>query len=100
MVRNGQCLFCKQSDNQSFYTCSTSGNGEMANLLIQHGANVDLRKADGRSPLHVATIHGNLEFAEVLIKNGAAVDAVDQDGVSPLQLAVLNGIFMNSNAKF
>lgn len=69
----------------------------MANLLIQHGANVNLQTSDGLSPLHVATNNGNLKFGEALIKNGATIDAVDQRGVTPLQLAVFNGNAMNHN---
>lgn len=69
----------------------------MANLLIQHGANVNLQSLDGQSPLHVAANNGNLKFGEVLIKNGAVVDAIDQAAVTPLQLAVFNGIALNQN---
>lgn len=63
----------------------------MANLLIQHGADVNLQSATGLSPLHVAANEGNLKFGEVLIKNGAVIDAVDEKAVTPLQLAAFHG---------
>lgn len=66
----------------------------MANLLIQHDADINLKSSTGQTALHVAANNGNLKFGEVLVKKCALIDAVDQEGVTPLQLAAFNGSAM------
>lgn len=68
-----------------------AGNDEMCDLLVNHGANVNLHTSSGQTPLHVSATNGNLKFAAALIKHGAVVDSSDLNGVTPLQLAVFEG---------
>jgi hypothetical protein len=51
----------------------------MAALLLQHGADPDCRRADGRTPHTVAELHGNREVARRLVDSGA------RDELSPLE---------------
>lgn len=47
--------------------------GEVTNLLIKAGADVNLTNNAGHSPLHVAVIRDNDSPAHILITNGADV---------------------------
>jgi ankyrin repeat protein len=57
---------------------------DVARLLLEHGADVNTRMDDGRSPLHWA---GTDEVVRVLLEHGANVGAVDNEGRTPLHLA-------------
>lgn len=75
----------------ALHVAAVRGNAEMANVLINSGANVNIQSADGQTPLHVSARNGNLKFSEMILSHGATTDAIDQNGVTPLQLAVFEG---------
>ncbi len=57
-------------------------------LLIEGGADLDAREAEGRSCVHLAvSVTRSLELLEILIEAGADPDARDQDGDIPLHFA-------------
>ncbi len=60
--------------------CSTDLTN-IAQLLIDNGANINSVNDEGITPLHIVN---SLEMAELLIKNGADIDAIDNEGCSPL----------------
>jgi ankyrin repeat protein len=57
---------------------------KVAQLLFDRGADVNTRRNDRRTPLHVASYSGNSEIVQLLIDHGAEVDAVDDFGKAPL----------------
>ncbi len=59
-----------------------------AQLLLDHGANIDLRNKTGQTALHLASQRGRLDFMELLLNRGAMVDVPDNDGFTPLHLAI------------
>jgi len=59
-----------------------------AQLLLEHGASVQVRNKSGQMPLHLASSHDFLGIAALLLKFGADVDAHDNDATTPL-LSVL-----------
>ena len=63
-----------------------SGNADMANLLLSHGATPDLKNTAGNAPLHVAV--PDPELVKILLKYDAELDITDDDGNTPLHLAV------------
>ena len=78
------------------HTAVSSNQVKVVNLLIQHGANVNVQATDKVSgldnletPLHLATFIGNDEIAKLLSRNGAKVD-VSVEGVTPFHMAVIN----------
>ena len=59
---------------------------EAAELLLQHGADINGRNRDGNTALHLAIFLGYAEIAELLIKNGADITARNGDGATPTDL--------------
>ena len=60
-------------------------------LLLKHGANVNLQDHMGRTSLHKASQRGDVGIIEVILDYNADVDALDHDGSTPLNLAILKG---------
>jgi ankyrin repeat protein len=46
-------------------------NVEIVQLLVAHGADIHQRRADGRTPHTIASLHGNKEIAGWLLERGA-----------------------------
>ena len=59
------------------------GETEAAKLLIERGADLNVRQEDGGTPLHIAVALGRAEIAELLIKKGADVAAKNRGGQVP-----------------
>jgi ankyrin repeat protein len=64
-----------------------SGYCLVAELLIHHGASLDIADSGGRTPLHVAIFHKQTSGAQLLIESGTALDVVDSEGKTALQMA-------------
>lgn len=64
---------------------------ELVNLLVDNGADVNVRNHNGVQPLGCAIMTGNLTIAKCLIERGADVNFVSIDGASPLHIAVSLG---------
>ena len=56
---------------------------DVAAALLEGGADVDARDAEGRSPLHAA-IGLSVPYVQALLKKGANVNAIDLQGHMPL----------------
>ena len=57
---------------------------DIAEFLIQLGADVHASEASGRTPLHFAANNGHLGVIDVLVRHGARLDAKDGGGMTPL----------------
>lgn len=66
----------------------SEGKAESARLLVQHGADVNLRDRDYSTPLQLAASSGSAELVELLIQHGADVNARDIGLRTPLHLAL------------
>ncbi|KAF5003680.1 hypothetical protein FDECE_9790 [Fusarium decemcellulare] len=60
-------------------------------IELRAGADVNLRDADGRTPLFYAVWTGNVAIVQRLIHDGARVDIQDVIGGTPVSYAVSNG---------
>ena len=62
------------------------GQYEVAELLIQKGANVNVSGDDGGTALHAAAFLGQYEVAKLLVQKGADVNARKNDGVTAMDV--------------
>ena len=63
---------------------------EIAELLIENGANVNAKQTQGVTPLHSAANNGKTLLVMLLIKKGAVVNAKMDNGQTPLSMALKN----------
>lgn len=66
-------------------------NLEVAELLLEKGAEVNAQDKGGLIPLHNASSYGHLDVAALLIKHGTLVNATDRWGFGPLHEAAQKG---------
>lgn len=65
------------------------GHTAAAELLLQHGADINGRNRDDNTALHLAAFLGHAETAELLLKNGADVTAKNDDGATPIDMLAI-----------
>ena len=59
-------------------------------ILLKHGANVNARSQDGRTPLMWAAFRGDVEMMNILLANEADTSLTDCEGLNCFDLAVIN----------
>ncbi|GER45535.1 Arf-GAP with GTPase [Striga asiatica] len=64
--------------------CQTADIG-MVELLLQHGANVNVCDSRGQTPLHHSIMRGRIGIAKLLLMRGADPEAIDKEGRTPSQ---------------
>ncbi|NXI49408.1 IKBE inhibitor, partial [Chloroceryle aenea] len=79
------CVFCLAC----LHISTLKGNISMMSLLLESGANIDVREGtSGKTPLHLAVESHDRRAVQFLLRNGAYVDAQMYNGCTPLHLAV------------
>ena len=63
---------------------------DIAQYLIEHGADVNKAKSDGYTPLFTASQFGHLEIVRLLIERGADVNKASNYGDTPIYIASNN----------
>jgi len=66
-------------------------NNAEVRRLVQDGADVNLRQADGATALHWAAYYGDAGLALLLLEAGADASAANREGSTPLWLAASQG---------
>lgn len=64
------------------------------NLLISHGANVNLKDFNNNTPLHILINSPDLEIAEILVFNGASLHEMNNDGITPSNVFDINRLII------
>ena len=73
------------------YVVELADSVELAELLLGHGADVDIRDMSGSTPLHYAAYLGLEEMAGFLLESGADPNARNVAGMTPLDYATCLG---------
>ena len=68
-----------------------AANKQIAQLLLDHHADLTATDKDGATPLHWAAGGGKTEVMKLLLAKNAKVDAHAKNGATPLFLAAANG---------
>jgi ankyrin repeat protein len=69
------------------YWALSAANYEGADLLIEYGANIDLKNISGNTLLHAAVENNDLQAVKYLVEKGANLDPENEWGETPLQLS-------------
>ena len=81
------------------HECVRCNNVAAMDTLIAGGlANLNIKDADGESPVFVSASNSNPDLLLTLLKAGADPDAVAGDGFSALMMAVRDGHYENTKA--
>ena len=64
------------------------GYPEVARLLLEQRAEVDVKDQDRWTPLHWAALEGHHEVTKLLLEWRAEPDVIDEDGYTPLGFAI------------
>ena len=62
---------------------------ELAQILLDRGADVNALSTAGQTALHIAGLRGDTQMAQILLQHGARTDLTDGHGHSPGDLATL-----------
>ena len=82
---NAQTSFCSTPLN--FASRGSHDDARVARLLIERGADLNIRGFQGFSPLHQASNDSRIQMARVLIEHGANVEVKDDEDRTPLDIA-------------
>lgn len=69
----------------------TGGYASIVQVLLEHGADPNVRQSGGLTPLHLAAKNGNLQIVLMLLLNGADLSLKTDDGRTALNLAQESG---------
>jgi len=57
-------------------------------ILLENGADINLRSSDGRTPFMWGAFKGDLKLIELLAERGANIELEDENGLNAFDLAV------------
>lgn len=77
--------------NMCFITPCRKGHIDAVRLLIENGADVNVRAKNGNTGLCEASFMGHLDIVKLLIENGADANVIDDYGNTVLQDGVCSG---------
>ncbi|KAF3691009.1 Serine/threonine-protein kinase TNNI3K [Channa argus] len=75
----------------ALHVATLAGHHEAADILLQHGAYVNVQDAVFFTPLHIACYNSHEKLAKLLLKFGADVNVSGEVGDRPLHLAAAKG---------
>lgn len=85
---NPNLIIDKNQETSALMFASIYGYTEMVKLLIENGADVNLRDKNGATALTSSAWAGNADIVEILIKNKADINAKHNIGRTALWFAV------------
>ena len=91
MAGAGARLTAASANDFRLLDAAKSEDAQAIRSLVEQGVPVNVKRADGVTPLHWVAQSNDLPSADLLIHAGAQVNAADNYGVTPLSLACGNG---------
>lgn len=88
---NINCRDAQGRNSTPLHLAAGYNNFEVAEFLLQSGADVNAQDKGGLIPLHNASSYGHLDIAALLIKHNTVVNATDKWGFAPLHEAAQKG---------
>ena len=79
-----------QSGSTLLATAALMGHTKIVALLLEHGADVNVRSRDGGTALHAAAFLGRAETVKLLLEKGANTTLRNNTGSTALEGAKLN----------
>lgn len=73
------------------HTALSNNDSGISKLLIEAGAEVNVRQFGGLTPLHFAAQHGNIDLIIILLEQGAAITAVSETEETAADFAAKKG---------
>ncbi|XP_047231295.1 ankyrin repeat domain-containing protein 24 isoform X2 [Girardinichthys multiradiatus] len=92
IVKKGLCPTKLDAEGKSaFHLCATRGRLDCLEVIISHGADVNVTDGAGFSALHLAAKSSQPECLKRLLQERLAVDCTDSIGRTPLHHAAISG---------
>ncbi|XP_078114290.1 uncharacterized protein ankrd24 [Sander vitreus] len=92
IVKKGLCPTKLDAEGKSaFHLCASRGRLECLEVIISHGADVNVTDGAGLSALHLTAKNGQSECLKRLLQERLAVDCTDSIGRTPLHHAAVSG---------
>ncbi|XP_062280262.1 ankyrin repeat domain-containing protein 24 [Scomber scombrus] len=92
IVKKGLCPTKLDAEGKSvFHLCASRGRLECLEVIISHGADLNITDGAGLSALHLAAKYGQSECLKRLLQERLAVDCTDSIGRTPLHHAAVSG---------
>lgn len=66
-------------------------------ILLENGADANIKVVDGKTPLYVAALNGHGRVVEILLDHGADISIKDDWGSTPFSAATENGNYILLN---
>ena len=92
LIKEGTNLNIFADSMPPLYHAVNNGNLEIVKLLVENGADVNVKNVVGQTPLHEAARCGYFEIVKYLIDKGADINAYDCVERTPLDYARLPDI--------
>ena len=67
--------------------CCIDNTLELAQILLEFGAELNARDIEGWTPLHAAAATGNLQMINLLLDEGASLTAINLDDKMPVDVS-------------
>ncbi|XP_069378241.1 ankyrin repeat domain-containing protein 24 isoform X1 [Paralichthys olivaceus] len=92
IVKKGLCPTKLDAEGKSaFHLCASRGRLDCLEVIISHGADVNVPDGAGFSAHHLAAKNGHSECLKRLLQERLAVDCTDSIGRTPLHHAAVSG---------